>query len=228
LSDEKVKQAINDAFLYDPRVWHFQIDVDVNNGSVTLTGTVNNLKAKKAAEENAQNTVGVWQVKNHIRVRPKDDWKDSEISENVRESLSLDPYIDRYDVIVSAYNGKVYLYGVVDTYFERYRAEDIASRVKGVVEVQNNLQVDYTPSLSTETWKPDWQIEEDIRSELFWSPFVDSDEVIVNVEDGVATLTGTVDTWSERQDATENAFEGGAVRVVNNLDVEYGTDYWPF
>jgi osmotically-inducible protein OsmY len=40
------------------------------------------------------------------------------------------------------------------------------------------------------------------------------------VTDGVATLTGTVDSWAERRAATDNAYEGGAVWVENELWVE--------
>ncbi|MBD3182438.1 BON domain-containing protein [Candidatus Poribacteria bacterium] len=228
LSDEKVEQAVKDSFVYDPRVWSFNIDVDASNGSVTLMGTVDNLKAKKAAEKNAENTLGVWRVKNRLKVRPEDEWKDSEIAENVRESLLMDPYIDRYDLTVLSYNGKIHMYGVVDTFFEKNRAEDIASRTKGVVDVQNSIQVDFVTDWRTQTWKQDWEIVEDINSEMFWSPFVDSDDINVAVDDGVATLTGTVATWSERQSATENALEGGAFRVINKLKVDKGSGYWPF
>ena len=42
----------------------------------------------------------------------------------------------------------------------------------------------------------------------------------VSVQDGVATLTGIVDSWSELRAATENAFEGGAVRVENKMLVK--------
>jgi len=38
----------------------------------------------------------------------------------------------------------------------------------------------------------------------------------------VAELTGTVDSWSERDAATDNAYEGGAVSVDNDLEVEEG------
>jgi hypothetical protein len=44
----------------------------------------------------------------------------------------------------------------------------------------------------------------------------------VNVTDGVARLEGTVDSWSERAAATENAYEGGAVWVDNDLRVAAG------
>lgn len=53
-----------------------------------------------------------------------------------------------------------------------------------------------------------------------------SDELTVRVDDAVATLTGTVDTWSERIAARENAIEGGAMTVDNDLVVDYGPDYY--
>jgi osmotically-inducible protein OsmY len=57
---------------------------------------------------------------------------------------------------------------------------------------------------------------------LFWSPFVDSDDITVVVNSGVATLTGTVEDWSELQAAKENAREGGATSVISNLDIQNG------
>ena len=67
------------------------------------------------------------------------------------------------------------------------------------------------------TVKTDAAIKEDIEDELFWSPFVDLDEVNVKVDDGTATLTGDVDSLGEYEAATENALEGGAHKVDNDL-----------
>ena len=63
-------------------------------------------------------------------------------------------------------------------------------------------------------------IGENIRSELWWSPWVESDEIAVTVEDGVATLTGLVDSQSEEESAVENALEGGARNVINELRID--------
>lgn len=43
--------------------------------------------------------------------------------------------------------------------------------------------------------------------------------ITVEVEDGVATLTGTVESWGEYRAAAENALEGGAIMVDNELEV---------
>lgn len=68
--------------------------------------------------------------------------------------------------------------------------------------------------------KSDLETLKDIRDEMFWSPFVDSDQVDVEVNEGIATLTGTVDSWTEYNSAAENAYEGGAVYVDNELKVK--------
>lgn len=211
-SDEEVERAVRGAFSYDPRVFSLNPTVSVTNGTVTLTGVVGNLKAKQAAEQDARNTVGVWRVKNYLKVRPADPPSDPEVAKHIRQALLRSPYVNRFDIDVSVYNGTAYLTGDVDTAFEKSRAEEIASGIKGVVEVNNTISV--RPVFVE---KFDWEIEQDIKSELWWSPFVDADEVNVTVEDGVATLKGSVDTWSAISSAVKNAYEGGAVHVRNRL-----------
>ena len=60
--------------------------------------------------------------------------------------------------------------------------------------------------------KSDTEIKEDIKGELWWTPFVDSDDVKVAVVDGHVTLTGMVDSWSEYYAATKNAYVGRSGR----------------
>ncbi len=220
-SDKEIEEAVRDAFLYDPRVFSFQPDVEVNDGVVTLSGEVGNLKVKRAAEQDAKNTVGVWRVKNYIRVRPAAYVSDAEIEDRIDKALERNAYTYRPEITPVVVNGKVYLYGTVDSEFEKEQAEEVVSKVKGVIEVENHIDVDFTW-----TYKTDWEIKEDIQSELWWSPFVDSDEITVSVDNAEATLSGTVDTWGEVQAAVDNAYEGGARSVVNDLKVRYGPRYY--
>lgn len=214
-SDDKIQKAIEEAFGYDPRIISHDVTVKVSNGMVTLSGTVDNLAAKQAAEQDARNTVGVWRVTNNIKVRlevPEDD----QLEARIAEALKGDPYIDRFDIKVDAYNGWVYLAGEVNTSFEKNRAERVTERVQGVMGVVNYLDYNHLW-----VWAPDWEIQEDVRSQLAWSPFVDASGINVAVNDGVVTLKGTVSSWSAREDAEKNAFQGGAKDVINTLAVEY-------
>ena len=69
-SDSEIKQAVQAALRLDPRVSAFSPDVTVEDGVVTLGGSVGNLKAKTAAAQDAKNVVGVARVENHLKVRP--------------------------------------------------------------------------------------------------------------------------------------------------------------
>jgi osmotically-inducible protein OsmY len=238
-SDRDIRDAVKDALAYDPRVLSFNVTPEVEYGAVTLRGTVDNLKAKRAAELDARNTVGVSTVHNRLKVEPAMKLADAAIKDKVTNALKRDVHVDAYEITTSVSNGVAHLYGTVDTYFDKAQADDAASRVNGVEDVRNHLVVTNPTTVAYDpyvyTWYPytyywyhpmvtatsetDAEIKDDIQDELWWSPFVDSDDINVKVKDGKATLTGTVDSYSELDAARENAYEGGAINVVCDLTV---------
>jgi osmotically-inducible protein OsmY len=217
-TNEGIASAIRDALRYDPRVSEFQLSVSVQHRTAILTGVVDNLRARKAAVETASSVVGVWRVKDYLRVRPKSLPSDETIRSKVERKIFYDPIISDQTITVMVRNAKVSLYGTVPTLFRKGWTEDLAASVKGVVSIANHLRVSPPKTLVT---KPDWEIKEDIESEISWSPFVDSDEVTVAVNSGVASLRGVVDTRQERQAAEAAALTGGAVAVDNELKVRH-------
>ncbi len=66
----------------------------------------------------------------------------------------------------------------------------------------------------------DQELAKAVRSELSWSPFVDSDPIRVSSRQGVVTLEGTVEDKSEMTAAVENAYEAGAKQVNNQLRIQ--------
>lgn len=219
LTDAQIVKSVRLALRYDPRVLSFleTIDVSSDGGSVTLSGKVGGLQAKQAAERTARGTLGVWRVKNHLKVR----WNEEEPSAEeivafVQAALRRDPYVTRQEIRVHCRNGHVSLYGLVDSEFEKKAAEWIASGQKGVVHVNNYLTV-------RGNWEPksDAEIKADIEEKLTRTFFDKSNRIDVRVEDGVAILTGQVDTWRQWQLAMDKALEAGARRPHNLLKVRY-------
>lgn len=219
VSDSTIRASVQQAYLYDARVPSFQIDVAVDNGVVTLTGVVDNLQAKQAAEDDARNTTGVWRVRNLVKVRPLAPLADERINKQIHAALQRHPEVDRLDIRVLVFNGDVRLYGHVDNFYEKQLVESIAARQHGVVDIDSHLEV-----VSSWVYKRDWEIRENIKEELFWNPFIDNSDIKVTVEDGIAYLNGTVNTVHEREQARQEALDGGAKRVHNKLDVRYGPD----
>ncbi|TLD40866.1 MAG: Osmotically inducible protein Y precursor [Candidatus Jettenia ecosi] len=218
-SDEEIKRAVRDAIFHNPEVVSINIQVEVKEGVVILTGAVDNPEAKNAAEEEAKNTAGVFMVKNYLRIRPGMLPGYSTTAERVRDVLSGNSLTRHLDIDTEVQNGKVYLYGTVNTLFEKQHAGEIASQVTGVVSVINKLNVN-------SRWLPktDKEIKEKVETELIFSVFVHSPEISVNVKKGVAYLTGSVHTRQEALAAIENAYDGGARTVRNLLEIRGEAD----
>jgi osmotically-inducible protein OsmY len=140
-SDGEVEKAIKSAFLHDPRVKSCNPAVEVADGVVTLTGVVENLKAKNAAEQDARNTVGVWRVKNFLRVRAtKTENSDFEIKEDIKNEPQRGPFLYSNEVGVTVKDSLTNLTGTVDSWRERCATEDKAYE-GGAKRVRNYLKV---------------------------------------------------------------------------------------
>jgi len=239
VTDPGIKTAINDAMQWDPRVDEDDVDLRVKNGIVSLTGTVHSYAAKRAASGIARRTTGVLAVNDQLVVDPSDPRPDAAIESDLELAFVASPTVDADDVEFSIHDGVVKLTGQVASNYERMRASHLAEDVIGVRLVENELSVEQNEPLGhepytdttyiydydwydyepTQTSLSDAEIAREIRDELWWSPFVDSEGIAIVVDDGIATLTGTVDSWSERESAAENAYEGGAIWVDNDLAV---------
>jgi osmotically-inducible protein OsmY len=67
-SDDRVKEQLSDRLMDDDDIDASEITVEVKNGEVTLTGTVNSREEKRAAEDIAEQSPGVREVQNLLRV----------------------------------------------------------------------------------------------------------------------------------------------------------------
>ena len=247
-SAEQIRSAIEDAFRYDPRIFADDIRVTVSDdGRTRLDGIVTQLQAKQAAATVARNTVGVRSVNNWIRVRPDRIIRDETIEKEVASRLQRDPTLTAPDIDVRVDSGTVHLRGKVQNFYEKARATAAASGARGVESVKNHLAViDETPNQvldpylssydmadfweefpdylsraprGSRAWKQAEELEGRIEAELFWSPFVDSEDVEVFVDGSTARLVGTVDSQREKEDATKNALDAGAAIVDNDLAI---------
>jgi osmotically-inducible protein OsmY len=68
-SDERIREDVNDRLTDDWQVDASEIEVNVSNGEVTLSGTVNTRDEKRRAEDLAENVSGVRHVQNNLRVQ---------------------------------------------------------------------------------------------------------------------------------------------------------------
>lgn len=67
-SDDRIREEIADRLTDDPRIDASEIDVSVQSGDITLTGTVPDRQQKRLAEDLAESVSGVREVNNHVRI----------------------------------------------------------------------------------------------------------------------------------------------------------------
>ena len=213
-NDVELKRAVEDALLYDPRTRGGNIDVRVRNAAVSLLGEVSSLAAKRAAERDARNTIGVRRVKNYLKVKLPDWPGDLAVTKRAQEALARDAHLTDFELQASSHSGTVYLRGEVNTHFEKERAEVIVANVPGVLDVANRIKIDVQRQP-----KPDEEIQEDTERRLRWSSLLNAKQIAVSVTEGVVTLQGKVDTWHEKTTAGRHAYQAGARHVVNKLDL---------
>jgi osmotically-inducible protein OsmY len=223
-ADADVAQAVGDTCRLDPRVPTAPL-VRVLRGAVTLSGLVPSLRAKQAAEQDARNVVGVWDVHNLLKVRTPHLETDAVVRQSILDALARNPYLGPFDFSVQVLDGTAYLYGLVNNQFEQDQAADVAAGAAGVVAVENRVGLPHAVGLGNASaalclaTDPDRALAERIRTHLFWAASLPEQHVQVRVDHGRATLVGTVDTWLDRQLAAREAYEAGARDVNNHLSV---------
>jgi osmotically-inducible protein OsmY len=214
---EEIKKDLIDELYWDNRVDASDVKVEVSNGTVTLTGTVPSYSARDAATAAAWSIDDVTGVTNLLTVSFPSDFAvptGEEIKTSVERTLGWNPDIYSADIDVSVTAGVVRLEGTVDAFWKQWKAEDLISNLRGVIDIKNHLAV--VPSESF----LDKDIARDIEAALERDLYVDAEKVTVMVEVGKVTLTGTVSSNYARNRAYEAAaFTRGVIEVDNNIVV---------
>jgi hypothetical protein len=117
-----------------------QIDIEVHDGVVTLTGRVGSLTHRRLAEVLAWWTAGCELVENRLRVVPPEKENDGELTDAVRMVLEKDPLVHSSQISVAVDHGEVTLNGYVASDEERQLAVMDAWYVPGVREVVDRIQ----------------------------------------------------------------------------------------
>jgi osmotically-inducible protein OsmY len=224
VSDDALEKAIREELAEDIRVDASEIEARASDGEVTLEGSVTNLAQKRTAEQDARDVVGVAWVTNKLSV--KTDWReDWTIRDDVDFDLKTDSALTPFDLESRVKDGVVTLTGRVHDWSEKSHATDVAGRVRAVREVVNEIRVQ--PAPGTITQHSDAALAKEIRDSFRRHGTTSrvADRIRVGVEDGVATLTGDLDTWDERLEAGSVALgTEGVWKVQNRLTVK-GYDY---
>lgn len=130
----------------------FDINTDVKDGTVTLTGKVDSEIDKALAEELVENLEGVKEIDNEITVYNENEsedkpnkmlsaLQDSKVASVVKTRLLMESEVGGTDIDVDSKSGVVILQGQVKTKAEQDLAIAIAKNTNDVKEVIDNIEI---------------------------------------------------------------------------------------
>jgi osmotically-inducible protein OsmY len=213
-TDMELQRDVLDEISWEPSVAVPDIGVTVYDGIVTLSGSVDNLPAKWAAENAALRVSGVRGVVNDIEVKlpTHNSRSDEDIAMAACTALEWNVVLPKnLQVVVDA--GTLTLTGKVQWQFQKNAAEDTVRRLTGVKAVINNITV--KPHVTPVA------VQGKIEATLQRRAAIDAEGIRVNIEDGKVRLEGTVGSWAEKEAAENAAWSApGVTHVDNKLSVQ--------
>lgn len=225
--DAEIRHDVNTTLANDVYLSGRPIRVTVNDGLVTLAGTVGSAFQKQRAGTAARLVWNVNDVDNQLKIvsdsepgiRKRDPSpSDVQLEAAVRSTFTADQRLSPAAIIVKVHEGDVTVLGTVPSYYQERIAEQDARHVVGVGRVLDQLAVHTAP-------RADTALQDDVQFHLNSDSLLGPDTITARVRKGIVTLTGVVHNNPESDHATQVAARVIGVRkVVNQITVDWGSE----
>jgi osmotically-inducible protein OsmY len=244
VNDASVETRVQARYFADATVKGHRIDVDADNGVVTLTGAVQSDAAKARAVDLARQVDGVTRVDDRLRVEPEQradarrpaetgDSADTDpntvnpgwITTKIQSQYFLSPDVKGNNIDVTTMgNGHVTLRGTVESAAERQEAVRIARATDGVRDVSDELRVAADPDARPAEGAARPDADRDPGGDLGdgWTTakiqakyFLDGD--VKGHEINVTTVNGVVTLQGEVENAAEKRQAVALARATDGV-----------
>lgn len=211
-----LQQDVQNAIKWEPLLGGAEIGVTAKDGIVSLTGTVDSYAKKLEAEMAAKKVIGVKALVEKIEVKFPSSWNktNEEIAKEVLSGLQSNWSVPNDKVTVKVEDGWVTLEGELPWNYQREAAKNAVRFLSGVKGVTNNIKIKSEIHDAIE--------KKDVEAAIALSLSMDDSDVNVSVSDTTVALTGTVNSWCQKEEAGRIAWNTpGIWHVKNELVVDY-------
>ncbi|MCC5911848.1 MAG: BON domain-containing protein [Clostridiaceae bacterium] len=210
--DQLIVDYIKDQLEEKMQASAMDINVFCKDGYVHMSGMVDVLAEKKFAEEVTRKITGVRKIENKITIAMDSNITDKHIEKEVMDKLSH-AHGQTASIGAKVEGGVVNLMGHVNTLKNCHDAMNLATQVRGVKDVVNNVTIETEGSYTDES------INNKILQEYSKAP-LDYRDIDRKVNNGEVTLSGGLDSHQDIEMAKEIAMSvKGVTKVRNNLKI---------
>jgi osmotically-inducible protein OsmY len=210
MTDQELKQHVENALDWEPSVDASDVGVSVEDGVVTLRGNVRSYAEKGAAERVGLRVYGVKAVADDLNVRllTGHERSDTDIAQAAVAALKWNTLVPADRVTVAVGNGWLTLRGTLEWQYQKTAAAGALQNLTGVKGVANEIVV--KPQVNTA------DVQAKIEAAFKRSAEIDARRVHVAAQEGKVVLTGNVRSWAERQEAERAAWAAPGVTQIDD------------
>jgi osmotically-inducible protein OsmY len=139
-SAQALEHDVHDALAIDPIIESHEIGIAVEDGVVTLTGSVASVRAAVAAERAVKHVDGVRRIANDLRIRRSNERTDTDIAREALHRLRNNVAVP-LSVQAVVRDGYIRLDGTVSGEHQRAAAETAVRDLSGVKGVTNDTLI---------------------------------------------------------------------------------------
>ena len=208
ISNDELVGHVADELLWDPKVDSAAVAVSAQDGTVTLRGTVGSFREKREAQKAAERVWGVIGVENELEVKLMSDSKrdDADLRGDVLKAMMLDALVpDIIDALPTVFRHPSR--GSADWQYQRDEADFVASNIRGVTGLVNEIELTGPPPTSGD-------VKDGIKDAFKRNAKLDANDLSVETSGRTVTVKGTVSSWAEHDQAIDAAWAAPGVQKV--------------
>jgi len=215
-TNQELQTDVQNAIKWEPLLNAEEIGVTAKDGVVSLTGVMDSYAKKIEAESAAKKVIGVKDLVEKIEVELPKSWSktDAEVANEVLTGLRNNWSVPNDKVTVKVEDGWVTLEGELPWNYQKDAAKSAVNYLTCIKGVTNNIKI--------KSESHDVIEKKDVEDAIGRSWSVDNSDINVSVSGTTVTLTGTVDSWYQKDEAGRIAWDTlGIWHVKNELAVDY-------
>ena len=224
-TDDRIQSSAKDSYVFKTQLKDDSIDVNSNDGMVTLTGTVSDESHKSLAQETVADMPGVKSVDNQLVINGQQPAENSDgwIGMKVKWALFFSRNVSAVNTEVDVTDGVVTLKGRADSQAQKDLTGEYAKGIEGVKDVKNEMTIAPVvnkPDQVKDNKIDDASITAQVKIAFLMHHSTSAFKTGVTTTSGVVTLSGNAVNGAAKDMAAKVAGDiNGVKNVVNNMTI---------